>query len=52
MTSPDRKGEKFTMNVQQGAKFIINASNYLTVANTIMCKVQTEKTVKLQTQET
>lgn len=40
------------MNIQQGAKFITNVSNNPTVANTIMCQVQKEKTVKLQTQET
>lgn len=36
MTSPDRKGEKFTMNIQQGAKFRSNVSNQSTVTSTIM----------------
>lgn len=36
MTSLARKGEKFTVNIQQGARFTSNVSNHPTVANTIM----------------
>lgn len=36
MTSRARKGEKFTMNTQQGAKFTSDVSNQSTAANTIM----------------